>query len=219
MRQVVKPRVWVLVWAGNCHEFVRKSFGAPPMFGSAWSAWEHAKYRHTGAPPSGVAVPCWFEHYGTYGRPARYGNWGHTVVSMGDGTFWSSPGRGFGRKRFTSIQAIEQYFRCRYVGWTEDVNGVRVVEPGADSPIDSTIFDTSEEDEEPMKAIYYKTGGTYHVAVIQSSSGLFAEYSTDASSYNNRLDKALGLGSFAEVTEKHYEALKADFAKVRAAKA
>lgn len=217
MRQIVKPRTRISVWAGQCHKYVRKAFGAPAMWGSAWEAWEHAKYRHTGSPPSGVAVPLWFSHYGTYGKPAQYKNWGHTVISMGDGTYWSSPGRGYGRKKFTSISAIESYFNCRYVGWTEDVNRVRVVEPGSnDLP---TIPDNQDQEEDqPMRGIYYSENGVAYCAIIHPVSGLFSEYNSGSSKYNSGVAKGLGTGSYAKVTKSHYQALKRDFAAIRVGK-
>lgn len=75
-----------------------------------------------------------------------------------------------------------------------------------------------EEEEEPMKAIYYKESDTYHVAVIHPVSGLFAEYSTTSAAYNNEIAAGLDTGSFTSMTKGHYFALKADFAKIRARK-
>jgi len=45
------------------------------------------------------------------------------------------PGKGFysvtkyGVKCFKTIEEVENYIHCKFVGWTEDIDGVRVCEP------------------------------------------------------------------------------------------
>lgn len=121
--------------AGMCHRLVRRGYdigaGGPKgePIGSAWAAWEFSKTKHTDRSfPQNVAVPIWFSHYGTYGSPAKYANWGHVVVWYPGVGYISSPGSGRGQKIFSTIGAVESYFKAKFAGWSEDVNGVRVIE-------------------------------------------------------------------------------------------
>lgn len=117
--------------AGMCHRFVRSGYGIPAVNGyfSAWSAWSKSPTKHTDRNfPQNLAVPIWFSHYGTYGSPAKYDNWGHVVVWYPGVGYISSPGSGTGQRVFGTIGAVESFFKATYVGWTEDVNGYRVIE-------------------------------------------------------------------------------------------
>jgi hypothetical protein len=38
----------------------------------------------------------------------------------------SSPGSGYGHQWVDTINAVELYFNAKYVGWSEDINGLRV---------------------------------------------------------------------------------------------
>jgi murein DD-endopeptidase MepM/ murein hydrolase activator NlpD len=71
---------------------------------------------------------------------------------------------------------------------------------------------------DPMKnyGIFWKDGAMFRVAIINTGSGLFQEYSTGSAAYNNKIAKALGTGSFLEITKAHYNAFRSDMAKVRA---
>lgn len=125
--QLVKPNLKVTADAGLCLQFARKVYGAPAIYPSAWEAWKKAPGRHSGKHPSNVSVPVWFSHYGTYGKPPRYANWGHVVAYVPGKGYLSSPGSGHGQRWFKTIAEIERYFNCKYVGWSEGINGVRVV--------------------------------------------------------------------------------------------
>lgn len=125
-------------WAGSCLSFVTHSFSVPNLYGSAWDAWCNSIQHGDRNFPDGVAHPIWFEHWGTYGDPPTFKNWGHTCVRFSDGRILSSPGSGFGQQWFNSIEQVESWFNCRFVGWSEDVNGVKVIQysepeiPGVD---------------------------------------------------------------------------------------
>lgn len=146
MRQLVKPRKTVMVSAGLCLKYARLVFGAPALYRSAWHGWLNAPGRHPGElPPAGVGVVLWFSHwgsyqdgqgrYGTHPKDPMYGNWGHVVIQHADGTLWSSPGRGYGFKRFKTIREVESYFNAKYVGWSEGINNVLVVEATGLAPV------------------------------------------------------------------------------------
>lgn len=131
MTQLVKPNTSVTDGAGWCLRFTQSVYGTAAMHESAWKAWLATKHKHTGALPN-LSVPVWFSHYGTYGYPARYDNWGHVVAYVPGKGFLSSPaflrpGQTRSQQWFPSIAAVEQAFNAKYVGWSEDLNGTRIV--------------------------------------------------------------------------------------------
>lgn len=107
--------------AGWCLAFVQSVFDAPVMHESAWKAWLATEHKRTDALPD-APVPVWFEHWGTYGSPARWDNWGHVVAYVPGRGYLSSPRSGHGSEWFDSIEAVEQAFNASYVGWSEDLN-------------------------------------------------------------------------------------------------
>lgn len=129
--QLVKPNLTVQDGAGWCLRFTQSVYGTAAMHESAWKAWLATKHKHTGKLPN-ASVPVWFSHYGTYGYPARYDNWGHIVAYVPGRGFLSSPaflrpGQTRGQQWFPTIQAVEQAFNAKYVGWSEDLNGTRII--------------------------------------------------------------------------------------------
>lgn len=132
MLQLVQPNLEITDGAGWCLRFTQSVWGAPVRYNSAWDAWEATEYKHgTGeALPEDASCVVWFSHFGTYGTPPTYANWGHVVTWVPGKGFLSSPGQGYGQQWFNSTTEIERYFRASYVGWTEDINGLRVIEPG-----------------------------------------------------------------------------------------
>lgn len=132
--QVVAPRVGIKDGIGWCLRFTQSVFAAPVAHPSARAAWNAQLGKHPGQwPPAGVAVPIWFDHWGTYGTPARYDNWGHVAVSLPDGTILTSPffqSQG-GQARYPNILAMMRDLggKPRYLGWSEYMNGQRVVRP------------------------------------------------------------------------------------------
>lgn len=124
--QLVAPNTTVTAPAGSCLAFVQKVYGAPVQYESAWKAWEAVAGKQTGDLPP-VSVPVWFSHYGTYGNPPRYDNWGHVVAWIPGQGFLSSPGRGTGSKWLASIAEVESYFSSKYVGWSTYLNGLQIV--------------------------------------------------------------------------------------------
>ena len=129
-KQVRSPRTWVQDWAGACLRFVQSVLGIGSRGAvdfSAWSSWRNQTGRHTRNMPTNVAVVVWFSHWGTYGNPARWDNWGHVVVWVPGRGYLSSPGSGYGQAWFPTIAAVERYFGAKYVGWTTHLHGVPVI--------------------------------------------------------------------------------------------
>jgi hypothetical protein len=122
-------------FAGMCLRFAQKVFSTKPYgYVSAWLAWEATRTKHYDRNfPADVVAPVWFSHMGNYdGRGQR--NWGHVVAHFPGRGFLSSPGNGGPAGQwFASVGAIESYFRCTFVGWSEDINDL-VVMTGTPSP-------------------------------------------------------------------------------------
>lgn len=126
-RQVRSPRTWVQDWAGACLRFAQSVFNISPAYHSAWAAWLGQTGKHTRNMPTNVAVAVWFSHWGTYGNPAYWDNWGHIVVWIPGRGYLSSPGANYGQAWFPTIAAVERYFGAKYVGWTSHLHGVQLV--------------------------------------------------------------------------------------------
>lgn len=136
-KQLVQPDLSVKEAAGNCLIFSRKVFGAPAGIPSAREGWDFTKFKHADRNLPNVSVPVWFDHIGTYGKPPERKNWGHVAVYIPGRGVLSSPTSGFGQRWFTSIEQLEKVMPAKYIGWSEDINGKRVVinQGGEDMPI------------------------------------------------------------------------------------
>lgn len=145
--QLVDPDASVNDYAGFCLRFAQSVYSAPAQYRSAWEAWNATEYKHeTSESIPYVSVPVWFSHFGTYGNPPSYENWGHVVAYIPGEGYLSSPGAGYGSKMLDSIEAVESYFNAKYVGWSEDLNGLRIAEvtPAPPVPIPTNLKDVSE---------------------------------------------------------------------------
>lgn len=145
--QLLSPNPGQQDWAGSCLSFSSHAFNVPDRYGCAWDAWSNSVQHADWEFPSGVAHPVWFEHWGTYGEPPTYKNWGHVCVRFSDGRLMSSPGSGYGQQWFNSIQEVESWFNCRYVGWSEDINGVRVIQYKGETSGDDDMYGVAKFDD------------------------------------------------------------------------
>lgn len=114
-QQLLEPNLGVVGYSGLCLKYVTEVFGVPPKYPSASVAWQNARFKHTGTPPNN-SVPIWF-------------SWqvdGH-VALWDNGLIYSTTAQGV--KTFKSIQALMNYIGggIAYLGWTEDINNVKVV--------------------------------------------------------------------------------------------
>lgn len=134
MTQLIHPRLGTRDGVGWCLRFAQSVYGltgAPYWHESAWKAWLATEYKHTGPLPD-RSVPVWFSHWGTYGSPARYDNWGHVVAYVPGRGFlsspaWLKPGTTAGQGWYSSTAEVEAAFGAKYVGWSEDLNGHRII--------------------------------------------------------------------------------------------
>lgn len=110
-------------WLGWCLAVAQVMFGVPRLHPHAWAGWNATAHKHRDRNlPKGVYVPIWFDGWW---NGQRYGH----VAIYKDGKIWSSP---ISNKPYadvwTSIEQVERNYGMTYVGWSEDIGGVRVVE-------------------------------------------------------------------------------------------
>lgn len=78
---------------------------------------------------------------------------------------------------------------------------------------------TKKDDEaDPMRAIYYKSGKTYRVMILNPVSGFATEFGTTTKSYAENTAKDFGAPKLISVTELHYKKIGGDLANVRRGK-
>jgi LysM repeat protein len=124
MYEQLKPaNLGIVGIPGFCLTYVRKVFGVGAKYPTALNGWENAVYKHAGeTPPTDVDVPVWFS----------WADEGHVGVSF--------PGRGVysvmkaGVVCLPNVTDVATYIRGTYLGWSEDIDGVRVVQPTAVVP-------------------------------------------------------------------------------------
>ena len=110
---------------GLCLQRVRMCYGVGPRDPDASTAWALAKYRHTQTNP--VSIPRGVPVFWTGGSSGH----GHIAIATGDGTCWSTDIRRTGYFDRVPIAEIHDRWGLTLVGWTEDINGVRVWSPPA----------------------------------------------------------------------------------------
>jgi hypothetical protein len=128
-KQLRAPDVHKPCIPGYCLTYVQDVFGVPAKEPSALADWNNNTYNHANSNfPDGVAVPIWFS-----GKHGVLKQFGHVAVRMPDGSVWScSHPTSNEPMHFDSIDSLNQYYSYQliYLGWTEDVEDVRVIEKG-----------------------------------------------------------------------------------------
>ncbi len=194
-KALVPPRLGTQDATGMCLRFAQSFFGAPVRYASAWEAWQHVQGKYSPSDPlPDVPVLLWFEHWGTYGDPPTYGNWGHVAPYVPGDAIYTSPAGGYGQGRYATIAQIEAAFNCRYVGWSPDINGLLVAgytkpaptpKPLPPKPKEVTVIAYHREDVDarkkgrtisPGKHIYLntKSGGPANFANCVGGVGEYA---------------------------------------------
>lgn len=74
----------------------------------------------------------------------------------------------------------------------------------------TTETETETEETRMNTGIYYKSGDATICAIVNTTSGFFTKWSTATGGYNNPLAAAFDTGSFAQVTESHFNAIERD---------
>lgn len=122
-KQLKKPRTDIQARPGWCAEAVQLSFNVPWIGSSAADAWSRAKYKHKNSSfPNDVAVPVYFT---MKGEPA-----GHIVVRMANGSVWSASDEDYAFDYHPNMKHLLDFYggRLTILGWSEDLNGTRVIE-------------------------------------------------------------------------------------------
>lgn len=126
-QQLIKPTLPGTGEIGYCLKYARQRYGINSKYDTAWAAWEGAKYKHADRDIPDVIVPVWFKY------PFPDSSPGHVGVRTPDGKIYSSPYKSSQQYYiFSSISEVESTLNAKYVGWSEDINGVRVVKKGED---------------------------------------------------------------------------------------
>ena len=119
-------------WHNLCLMFVRSCFGVAAREPNAKRAWETAKHRHAttnaAAIPAGVPV---FWRTGTV-------NW-HIALSVGGGRCYSTDIGGKGKVGLIGIAELSRRWGATLLGWSEDLNGVRVYTAPAEPAKPKTV--------------------------------------------------------------------------------
>lgn len=193
--QLVSPNPNIPCEPGMCLQYVRQAFGAPIVEPTATAGWNNAQYQHTDYNfPEGVCVPLWFAIPGV---PA-----GHVVLLMADGSIYSTSDDATVPHHHPSLNDLVWYYgprvqpqyqlQLQYLGWTEDISGVRVVQ---DFSIATESVTTQEEDDmftDADRALLQATlnkadGGTLR-ADTQWQNGLLADISAKLGQTLNKAD-------------------------------
>lgn len=110
-------------WRGWCLVFVRSCFGVGPSAPTALEAWNRAQHKHPETNPQKIPRRV----------PVFWGDGdGHVALSRGDGSCWTTDAVHPGKVDVDQIAAIGTLWGKPLLGWTEDINGVRVYD--ADKP-------------------------------------------------------------------------------------
>lgn len=124
-KQLKKPNVAIKTKAiGWCLWWVQEAYKVPHLYPSASMQYKQTRYKHPSSPPKGVYVPVFFTMKGV---PE-----GHVAISAPDGSIYStSSSRSLQPVHHKNMRDLLDYYggRLTYLGWSEDVGGVRVVAP------------------------------------------------------------------------------------------
>lgn len=110
-------------YGGLCLQFVRTCFGVGAKYPSAIAAWNGAQYKHQTSSTSGIPV----------GAPIFFAGskYGHVAVYAGNGNMRTTNSA---TNRIHTM-TVASWVRAGYhlLGWTEDINGVRIYGGGGNS--------------------------------------------------------------------------------------
>lgn len=123
---------------GYCLAFVEAAYATPHgMYSYAYQGWEGTVAKHEDQNfPEGMDVPIWFSYM------VGSTNEGHVAIKLANGTILSSPWeQGTTQAVLPSIAELERIYSDNgvhpliYLGWSEDLCGVQVVEYTAPAPV------------------------------------------------------------------------------------
>lgn len=160
-KQLVTPNLSTAGNIGYCLSFIEAAFNTLHIDPYAYTAWEHTQAKHEDQNfPDGMYVPIWFSYMvGSVDE-------GHVAIRKPDGTVLSSPWQsGTTQATLPSIAELERIYSdngvhpLTYLGWSEDLAGVQLVEQEADTPPPPLY--TVTETYDPGKQIQLNKQPTY----------------------------------------------------------
>lgn len=116
-------------WTGWCLVFARSCYGVAARYPSAAAAWRAAEHKHPTTDPRTIprGAPVWWL--------GGSGGFGHVAISTGDGWCWSTDLRRRGQVDKVPIDDVARLWGLQLVGWSEDLNGVRVYTPAVNNRV------------------------------------------------------------------------------------
>jgi len=107
-------------YKGLCLQFVRHAYGVNAIVPTAAKSWDQSKYKHKTDDTAGIPVGAPI-HFTIPGVPA-----GHIALYAGNGRMRTNISAK-GTVETVGVEWFEDYSKGRLIGWTNDVNGVKVI--------------------------------------------------------------------------------------------
>lgn len=154
--QVKRPNTTVPAPPGWCLKYVQDAFGTRWAGPTASAAWTLAKHRHANSKfPASVFVPVFFHMQNV---PE-----GHVAIRTPSGHYWSASDHDNAPDYHPTLKHLLDFYGGRLTlrGWSEDLNGDRVVKPKVITAIKKVV-------KRPAKKVYHtvRPGDTlYHLAI------------------------------------------------------
>jgi len=132
--QKFAPNLDAVAYPGQCLWLVEEAYNTPEpytsMFQTARESWDASAFKHETNEMPGVPVPVYFSWTGTIDGVTK--DWGDCRIFVpGRGVFgsplnWDDP---LGNAWVADLNEVERLIPgAKYLGWTEDISGFRVVD-------------------------------------------------------------------------------------------
>jgi len=161
-------------WYRQCKMFTRLAFAVPSDgTPSAGAAWDRAKFKHPTSDPNNIpaAVPVFWEMESVAD---------HVAVAMGSGLVISTDWPVSHDVGTVGISTLSSAWHGRLLGWTEDIDGVRVWTPPAPEPPDPNRVQKARHE--------------VHAAIARLDRAIEAGRGQDVKDMRNSLRRALRTG-------------------------
>lgn len=116
---VAWARVQRTGFGGMCLQWSRMAYNVPARYGHARLAWTSARHRHVTSGWGGIPLgaPIFMDRSSS--------RWGHVAIFVGGGQMGTTDSS----RSTTHVTNIQNWVNAgwRFLGWTEDLNGVRVL--------------------------------------------------------------------------------------------
>lgn len=149
MMQLITPNPNIPCKPGWCLQYVRQTFGLPGVYPSATAGWAASPTKHRDQNfPAGVWLPLWFF--------MRDEPLGHVVLRAPDGSIYSTTDLSTTPRHHPNLADLMRIYAgaglpLTYLGWTEDIEDVAVVD-GSSLAYAGTITPTQSEEDDIMTA-------------------------------------------------------------------